>query len=308
MRIVFIGTVGFSKHCLDVLLDIGADIVGVVTMEEGFGRKRHSDWANLTYLAEGSNIPIRYTSDINARNIIEWIGDKQPGHIFCIGWSQLIKQELLSICPVVGYHPAALPNNRGRHPLVWPLVLGLHESASTFFYMDSGADTGDIISQMPFEIEDDDKASDLYSKIKACASVQLKELFIKDRKHIFDSTPQDKSAGNTWRKRTDKDSTIDWRMSVDAIYNLVRALDMYGGAIFLKGGKEYRVFECYGLTTDADNIEPGKIMGNFPNDANIPAEDFSKIDFEGPIIKCGDGAILLSKHDCPEPFEVGEYL
>jgi len=48
---------------------------------------------------------------------------------------------------VIDFHPAALPANRGRHPIIWALVLGLQETASTFFFMDEGADSGDIISQ-----------------------------------------------------------------------------------------------------------------------------------------------------------------
>ena len=29
---------------------------------------------------------------------------------------------------VIGYHPAELPKNRGRHPLIWALVLGLKKT------------------------------------------------------------------------------------------------------------------------------------------------------------------------------------
>ena len=47
----------------------------------------------------------------------------------------------------MGYHPAELPYNRGRHPIIWALALGLKSTASTFFYMKEGADDGDIISQ-----------------------------------------------------------------------------------------------------------------------------------------------------------------
>ena len=56
---------------------------------------------------------------------------------------------------VVGYHPAKLPQNRGRHPIIWSLALGLKHSASTFFFIQNGVDNGDIISQHPFEIKYD---------------------------------------------------------------------------------------------------------------------------------------------------------
>jgi methionyl-tRNA formyltransferase len=63
---------------------------------------------------------------------------------FCLGWSNLLKAEILKAAPlgVIGFHPAALPANRGRHPLIWALGLGLDETATTFFFMDKGADRG----------------------------------------------------------------------------------------------------------------------------------------------------------------------
>lgn len=53
---------------------------------------------------------------------------------------------------MVVYHPAKLPENRERCPLIWAISLGLEKSASTFFFMDKSADTGDILSQVDFDI------------------------------------------------------------------------------------------------------------------------------------------------------------
>ena len=81
----------------------------------------------------------------------------KPDIIFCFGWSSLIKSEVLNLTKlgVVGYHPAMLPNNRGRHPLIWAKILGLTQTGSTYFFMDEGADTGDILDQSSFEISID---------------------------------------------------------------------------------------------------------------------------------------------------------
>lgn len=49
---------------------------------------------------------------------------------------------------LIGFHPANLPQNRGRHPIIWALFLSLQETASTFFMMDEDTDSGDIISHM----------------------------------------------------------------------------------------------------------------------------------------------------------------
>ena len=88
--------------------------------------------------------------------------------------SRLLKEEILSIAPfgVVGFHATALPANRGRHPIIWALVLGLSETASTFFFMDEGADSGDILSQYKLSISENDNAESLYKKVIKVASVQ----------------------------------------------------------------------------------------------------------------------------------------
>jgi methionyl-tRNA formyltransferase len=151
MRIVFIGTVEFSLKSLEKLIFLDANIVGVCTKELS---KINSDFADLVPLCQENQIPYRLVTDINSRENLEWIGNLNPDIIFCFGWSSLIKKELLELAPmgIVGYHPAKLPENRGRHPLIWALFLGMKQSASTFFFMDEGADSGDILSQVDFEI------------------------------------------------------------------------------------------------------------------------------------------------------------
>ena len=132
MRIVFIGTVLFSKDTLEKLIDLGADIVGVCTKERS---PFNSDFTDLTLLCTKHNIPYRFTENINASDSVEWIKQLAPDIIFCFGWSSLIKSEVLNLPPmgVLGFHPAQLPLNRGRHPLIWALFLGLEKTASTFF-------------------------------------------------------------------------------------------------------------------------------------------------------------------------------
>jgi len=115
MKIVFIGAVTFSEKTLEKLIVLKADIVGVCTLEKSSFNADHVD---LTQLCMKHNIPVRYTTDINSDENISWIKILVPDVIFCFGWSRLLKIDLLNLAPlgVLGYHPAALPANRGRHP------------------------------------------------------------------------------------------------------------------------------------------------------------------------------------------------
>jgi len=174
MRAVFIGTVEFSLRSLEKLIGLNVNLVGVITKESS---SFNSDFVDLKSLCISNGIPCLYVDDINSLDSIKWIKDLNPDVIFCFGWSSLIKKEILNIAPmgVVGYHPTKLPMNRGRHPLIWALALGLEESASTFFFMDEGADTGDILSQVDFEISYQDDARSIYDKVNDIALCQIED-------------------------------------------------------------------------------------------------------------------------------------
>lgn len=293
MRIVFIGTVVFSLRTLEHLIASEADVVGVCTKQAS---SFNSDFADLAPVCQGNDIPCQYVDDINSPETLAWIRDRKPDVIFCFGWSFLLKQELLSMAPlgVVGYHPAALPANRGRHPLIWALALGLEKTASTFFFMDEGADSGDIVSQNEIEISESDDAADLYAKMTTTALRQLDEFVpaLAESRHA--RLKQLPDSANSWRKRGPADGMIDWRMSSRTIHNLVRALTRpYIGAEFVWEGKSFKVWRAAVAETTAVNMEPGKVLAT--GDGQV-------------VVKCGDGAIRLLETSPGFTVNTGDYL
>ena len=293
MRIVFIGTVEFSKKALQKLIELKADIAGVCTKEKS---SFNNDYANLTEVCKENRIPYRYVKDINSKENIEWIKKLNPDVIFCFGWSSLIKKELLLLpeMGVVGYHPAALPQNRGRHPLIWALALGLKKSASTFFFMKEGADNGDILSQKEFEILYEDDAQSLYHKVVNIALMQIEEFLPELERNTFKRNAQDESRANYWRKRDKEDGKIDFRMSSRAIYNLVRALTKpYAGAHIVYKNEDIKIWKVKEEPFFLENIEPGRVLEVKENTV---------------LVKCYDNAVRILKHDFKEMPKEGEYL
>lgn len=293
MRIVLVGTVEFSRHALERLLAMNAEIVGVCTLQES---KLNTDHVDLSAISEIHGIPWCYAEDINSAEALNWIHEKSPDVIFCFGWSRLLKQDLLTLAPlgVVGFHPAALPANRGRHPLIWALVLGLETTASTFFFMDAGADSGDILSQREIVIDATDDARALYDKVTQTAMEQIEEFVPMLAAGTFQRQKQNQWLANTWRKRGEADGRIDWRMSARSIHNLVRGLAKpYVGAHFLVDGQAIKVWKTAVVASASRNIEPGKVLIQTGS---------------GPLVKCGEDAIcLLVTEPLFDPI-VGSYL
>ena len=293
MRIVFIGTVEFSLRALERLLAMNAEIVGVCTLQES---KFNADHVDLSGLSEAHGVPWFYAEDINSAKALNWIRDKSPDVVFCFGWSRLLKQDLLGLAPlgVVGFHPAALPANRGRHPLIWALVLGLEKTASTFFFMDDSADSGDILSQHEIIIDDEDDARSLYDKIIYSALDQIEEFVPLLAAGTYQRRKQDQRFANTWRKRDSADGKIDWRISAHSIHNLVRGLARpYVGAHFIVDGQEIKVWKTAVVSDAPRNIEPGKVL----------MQKGSR-----PVVKCGEGAICLLVTEPSIELIVGSYL
>lgn len=293
MKIVFIGTVKFSELMLEKLIELNAQIVGVCTKQTS---TFNSDFSDLSIVCNKHNLQYKYIDNINSDETIHWVSSLKPDIIFCFGWSELIKRELLHVAPmgILGYHPSKLPQNRGRHPLIWALALGLNKTASTFFFMTEGADSGDILSQKEFDILDTDDAQSLYNKMTKTAQSQLEDFLPLLKNGTFKTSVQDESQANIWRKRSKKDGEIDFRMSSLAIYNLVRALTHpYVGAHIHYKEKDIIIWKVEIYDDVPNNIEFGKVLESTQ---------------EYILVKTFNGAVKILEHEFETLPSVGEYL
>ena len=296
MKIVFIGCVESSEIILEQLLNCNLNVVGVITKQKS---SFNTDFRDLSALCIKYGIPYKYTNQINTdKEVKRFLEELKPDYLYCIGWSQILHNEILGIPKkgTIGFHPAELPNNRGRHPIVWALALGLKRTASTFLLLDNGVDTGKILSQEFISIEYKDNAQILYQKIMEKAKKQIVDLsysLIKEQIDLNELVVQKK--GNAWRKRKEEDGKIDWRMGSYQIYNLVRALTRpYVGAHFIYQEKEYKVWKVKEyITEEYENIEPGKVL-----------KVFSEEHF---MVKAGNNVIEVLECD-KHLFVEGEYL
>lgn len=288
MRIVFIGAVDFSRHCLEEVLRQSGHVVAVLNPEHAHARF-NSDYADLAPVASACDVPLYRVGKIGDPEAIELIRSLRPDVIFVFGFSQLIPAELLQIPPLgcIGTHPALLPRNRGRHPLIWALVEGLSESGLTFFYLDEGIDSGDILWQKPFPITLDDDAGTLQAKIKELATEAIRVFLPQLEKGIAPRRPQDHSLATYWRKRTRADGEINWAGPTLLTYNLLRALTRpYVGAHTFLENKEVIVWRSRLLSAPAKwHGEPGEIVDKTP---------------VGFVVRCGDGALELTEWECTE--------
>ena len=295
LRILFVGAVEFSRHCLEMVLNSGGDVAAVLTLARE-DAEFHSDYADLTETAKRTGVPIHYVKNINDKPTLEMIESLNPDVIFVFGWSQLISRRILAVPSLgcIGTHPALLPRHRGRHPLIWTLIEGLRESGLTFFYLDEKADAGDILWQKPFPITADDDAGTLYQKIKDLATEAIPEFLPQLRCGKAPRIRQDHSQATYWRKRTEKDWQIDWNAPTGQIHNLVRALTRpYAGAHTYSDGTVVKIWRSHipdnHPTLEPAQVEPGVVVASTR---------------EICMVRTGDGYLNVSEYEPMEPCSV----
>lgn len=294
MKIAFIGCVRFSSLALKSLISHpDAELVGVITRSAS---PINSDFEDLSPIAKNAGIPILLVEGNQQKNMFRQLQSWQPDVVYCFGWSYLLDKTLLKLPPkgVIGFHPAALPQNRGRHPIIWALALGLEETASSFFQMTDEADAGPLISQEPVEIVRSDDAGSLYARISETALRQLMDMTRELATGTATMIPQDHSKANHWRKRGPVDGLIDWRMPAEGIVNLVRALaPPYPGADCTYHDKKVKIWTAQAIANTRSNLEPGRVLA---------------VEAANVVVKCGDGAVALIEHDFQPLPAVGSYL
>jgi methionyl-tRNA formyltransferase len=222
------------------------------------------------------------------------ISNLKPDVVFVFGLSQLIPKEILGIPPMgcIGTHPALLPRNRGRHPLIWAIIEGLRESGLTFFYLDEGTDSGDILWQKSFVISPDDDAGTLYKKIKHLAGEALAEILPKLSAGKTPRFPQDHRMATYWRKRTDIDGEIDWTASGTKTHALIRALTRpYAGAhTFLDGHK---------MIIWRSSLQEVTVHMNEPLTATRPGQ-IVEVKPDSLLVRTGDGFLKIIEWESAE--------
>lgn len=106
--------------------------------------------------------------DMEKKEILDKIRKLSPDLVLSIFWGSLLKLELINIpnAGCINLHLSYLPYNRGRNPNVWPII-DKTKAGVTIHYIDSHADSGDIITRSEVIIDSTDTGKILYQKLVA---------------------------------------------------------------------------------------------------------------------------------------------
>lgn len=276
-RIAIAGSVNSSVQTLKKLHKHGSNVVRVLGLHPE-AAKNVSGYQDLVALGRELGYPSTYFTKLNEPDLYREIKDDGIDLLWVIGLSQMVREPLLSLAKYgnVGFHPTLLPQGRGRGAVAW-IVLGKAPCAATFFLLDEGMDSGDILGQVPITVGAEDYAEDVIEAIKQGIDQALDELLPRLNAGELVAQGQDHSKATYLGQRKPQDGEINWERSAAEIHQLIRASSHpLPGAFTRINGEKLIIWRAH-LAPQYTGV-PGRIF--VTNSEDI-------------IIHCGEGAIML---------------
>ena len=196
----------------------------------------------IAFICARSDKPDQFLKDVSLKNGIEFFAHPRVNSpeflnqlapfdcdIFVsMSYNQIFKKLMIDLprIGIINCHAGKLPFYRGRNILNWALINGESEFGVTTHFVDEGIDTGDIILQHTYPINDTDDYSTLLAKAYlACPQILYDsiKLIQQDQFEVKKQSEID-PIGQYCVKRVEGDEFIDWNQSSRDVFNFVRAL------------------------------------------------------------------------------------
>ncbi len=221
MKIIFLGFGKIGFLCLNELIKLDFDIIGVVPRLSDLGLS--DDIYSVRNLALKSSIPLYSHDDIKflkksqKHRDIDYLISIQYDRILKKDWIELPQKEALNL------HFSLLPRLRGCYPTKWA-ILEEHFTGVTFHSIDCGIDTGDIIDQVRVPISASETDQSLYNKLsdEACILFRKNIQFLKQGKFPY-RTIQSQSDSSYHPKELPFEGILDCAWSLDFCERFLRA-------------------------------------------------------------------------------------
>lgn len=286
LRIVFMGTPEFAVASLQALVEAGCNIVGVITAPDktaGRGLKL-TESPVKKYAVEKGLLTLQPEKLKNADFLTELKALKADLQIVVA--FRMLPEAVWNMPPLgtINLHGSLLPQYRGAAPINWAIINGEKETGVTTFRLKHEIDTGDILLREKILIGENDTAGQLHDVMKEIGA----NLLVITVKGIADGslleTPQSKiinQAGELKHapKIFTETCTINWNKTCDEIYNLIRGLSPYPGAITQFEGRILKIYH-----SKKEVINHNSAIGQWLSDKN----SFLKF-------ACADGYIHITE-------------
>lgn len=247
MKIVFMGTPEFAVSSLDILVQNGYEIVGVITVpDKPAGRGHKLQQSAVKKYALEHNLPILQPEKLKDPVFIEQLQALNADLQVVVAFRML--PAVVFQMPRYGtfnLHASLLPQYRGAAPINWAVINGDTESGVTTFFIEQQIDTGNIIFQEKTPIAPNQTAGELHDVLmdigaklvlKTVQAIEAGNCTTQPQPNLPELRPAPKIFTETCR--------INWQQPTAQVYNFVRGLSPYPAAFTTLHDKILKIYQA----------------------------------------------------------------
>lgn len=246
LRIVFMGTPEFAVPSLEILVENGYNVVGVITAPDKPARRGMKLQASaVKECALKHGLHIMQPTNLKSPEFQEELKSLNANLQIVVAFRMLP----VSVwdMPEIGtfnLHGSWLPNYRGAAPINWAVINGEKETGVTTFFLKHEIDTGDIILREKEPIHPEDNVGSLYERLmhKGAKLVFKTVRLIEENDYTLEAQDLSKPAPKA-PKIHKADCEIDFNQTSEKVTNFVRGLSPYPGAWAKIGDKTYKFYK-----------------------------------------------------------------
>ena len=168
LRIVFMGTPDFAVPSLEMLVENGYNVVGVITApDKPAGRGKKLTESAVKKFAIKNNLKILQPEKLRNPKFIEELKSLKADLQIVVAFRML--PEVVWNMPRLGtfnLHASLLPQYRGAAPLNWAIINGETKTGVTTFLLSHEIDTGKILFRQETKIGKNDTVGDIHDRLK----------------------------------------------------------------------------------------------------------------------------------------------
>jgi len=277
MRVVFMGTPGFSVPALRALVGAGHEIAAVYCQPpRPAGRGHRPRPGSVQAAAEAMGLPVRHPATLRDASAQAEFAALGADVAVVVAYGLILPPAVLR-SPRYGclnIHASLLPRWRGAAPIQRAIMAGDAETGVSIMQMDAGLDTGPVLLEAAVPIGPGDTAATLHDRLSELGARLIVEAL--DRRATLAPRPQP-AAGVTYAAKIDKaEARVDWSRPAAEIDRQIRALSPFPGAWcrIVVDGAEERLKLLRSRVVAGDGV-PGERLG-------------------GTMIACGRDAVEIT--------------
>lgn len=249
MKVIFAGTPDFAATALKALVKAGFEIPLVLTQpDRPKGRGMALQPTPVKQMAQYFNLPVAQPEKLRNNEQILALLKSLDADVMVVAAYGLILPESVLKMPKHGclnIHASLLPRWRGAAPIQRAIEAGDKNTGVCIMQMDTGLDTGAIVSSHIYSIKENDDANDVHNELMHLGAMAI----VSDLRHLqeqgkLNSTAQ-MSDGITYAAKLSKEEArIDWHESATVIERKIRAFNPVPTAWTLWQGKPLKIWRA----------------------------------------------------------------